>query len=70
MGRDYSHVVREASEKGHLSKELCEMREQTPKTPRGQAFQVVERAHAKALNQQHSWCFRRRFEGPRATGTE
>lgn len=54
MGIVYIHVIRKASEKGHLSKDLCEMREQTPKTPRGQAFQAEERAYAKVLNQQHS----------------
>lgn len=29
MGTDYIHVVREASERGHVSKDLGEMRAQT-----------------------------------------
>lgn len=68
MGTVYIHVIREAPEKGHLSKDLCEMRLQTPKTPGGWAFQAEQKAHAKAVKQQHSWCFRR-SEGPRVART-
>lgn len=53
-------MIRETFEKGRLSKDLREVKEQTWETVRGPAFQ--ETAHAKALKQKHSWCSRGRYE--------
>lgn len=53
-------MIREAFEKGRLSKDLREVREHTWETAGGPAFQ--ETAHAKALKQKPSWCSRGRYE--------
>lgn len=52
-------MIREASEKGHLSKDVRKVWEQMLGTSGGRAFETEETVCAKALNQGHSWCFRR-----------